>query len=135
MEFLMKMSPKYQHIRSNILMMKDLPSAADSYRILMKEQTHQELSKNTSSEEQETSIAYRVDNKSKYGDKGKFVLTRKEGITVTIVKFRGILWRDVGNFMAILQITNKIHGEKILLGKLMLHKTTLKLKKDILSPR
>ena len=45
MEFLMKMSPKYQHIRSNILMMKALRSAAEAYRILIQEQTHQELSK------------------------------------------------------------------------------------------
>ena len=45
MEFLMKMNPKCQHIRSKILMMKELPSAAEAYRILMQEQTHQELSK------------------------------------------------------------------------------------------
>ena len=54
-------------------MMKELPSAAEAYRILMQEQTHQELSKGTLSEEQETSIACKIDNKRKHGDKGKFV--------------------------------------------------------------
>ena len=54
-------------------MMKELPLAAKAYRILMQEQTHQELSKNISSDEQETPIACRVDNKKKYGDKGKFL--------------------------------------------------------------
>ena len=77
MEFLMKMSPRYQHIRSNILMIKELLSAAEAYRILMQVQTHQELSKGTPSEEHETPIACRADNKRKYGDKGKFV--KKKG--------------------------------------------------------
>lgn len=35
MEFLMKMNPKYQHIRSNILLMKEMPLAVEAYRILM----------------------------------------------------------------------------------------------------
>ena len=77
MEFLMKMNPKYRHIRSNILMIKEPPSAAEADKILMREQTHQELSKSTHVEEQETPIACRIENKRKYGEKGKFVQSKK----------------------------------------------------------
>ena len=77
MEFLMKISPKHQHIRSNILMMKEPSSATEAYRILMQEQTHQEFSKGSNGDEQETPIACRVDNKRKFGEKKKFVLNMK----------------------------------------------------------
>ncbi|XP_057533142.1 uncharacterized protein LOC130811022 [Amaranthus tricolor] len=76
MEFLMKMNPKYQHIRSNILMMKELPSAAEAYRILMQKQTHQEQSKKSMNENQETPIACRVD-KRKHGEKEKFIQNKR----------------------------------------------------------
>ena len=75
-EFLMKLNPKYQHIRSNILSMKELPSAAKAYRILMQEQTHQELSKTTLYEDLETHDACRLE-KRKFVDKAKNVQNKK----------------------------------------------------------
>lgn len=47
-QFLMKWDPKYSQIRSNILMMPQLPSLNQPYRILNQEQKHQELNKLTS---------------------------------------------------------------------------------------
>ena len=44
-QFLMNLDTRYQHTRSNILMMKDMPTASEAYRILTQAQTHQELSK------------------------------------------------------------------------------------------
>ena len=76
MEFLMKLNPKYQHIKSNILTMKEPPSAAEACRILMQEQTHQELSKTTMHEDQETPIVCRIE-KRKFVDKGKTVQHKK----------------------------------------------------------
>ena len=43
-QFLMKLNAKYQHTRRNILMMKEIPTASDAYKILTQEQAHQELS-------------------------------------------------------------------------------------------
>lgn len=60
-------------------MMKEPPSAAEAYRILMQEQTHQELSKGSNGDEQETPIACRIDNKRKYVNRGKFVQNKKAG--------------------------------------------------------
>lgn len=57
-------------------MMKELPSAAKAYKILMQEQTHQELSKTTINGNQETPIACRVD-KRKYAKKGKFAQNKR----------------------------------------------------------
>ncbi|CAO2830744.1 unnamed protein product [Amaranthus hypochondriacus] len=42
--FLMKLESKYSQVRSNILMMAELPTIAQAYRILMQEQKHQEIS-------------------------------------------------------------------------------------------
>ncbi|XP_057532909.1 uncharacterized protein LOC130810800 [Amaranthus tricolor] len=39
-QFLMKLDAKYQHTRSNILMMKEMPTACEAYRILIREKTH-----------------------------------------------------------------------------------------------
>ncbi|CAO2837653.1 unnamed protein product [Amaranthus hypochondriacus] len=78
MEFLMKMNPMYQHIRSNILMMKELPFAAEAYRILIQEQTYQELSKGTLNKDQETPIACKVDNKKEVWGKRK-ICAKQEG--------------------------------------------------------
>lgn len=49
-QFLMKLDARYQHTRSNILMMKDMPNAAEAYSILTQEQTHQEFSKGSNME-------------------------------------------------------------------------------------
>lgn len=42
--FLMKLDKRYKQVRSNMLMMPDLPSAAQAYRILLQEETHLHLS-------------------------------------------------------------------------------------------
>ncbi|CAO2835041.1 unnamed protein product [Amaranthus hypochondriacus] len=64
-QFLMKLDGKYQHTRSNILMMKELPNVAEAYSILTQEKTHQEFSKAMviESENQEPSIACRVEKR------------------------------------------------------------------------
>lgn len=62
----MKLDGKYQHTRSNILMMKEMPSAADAYSILTQEQTHQAFSRTIvvgESENQEPSIACRIEKR------------------------------------------------------------------------
>ena len=89
MEFLMKMNPKYQHIKSSILMMKEPPSAVEAYRILMQEQTHEELSKSTHVQEQEMPIACKIENKRKYGEKGKFVQSKKASYNCEHCKIHG----------------------------------------------
>ena len=38
--FLMKLDKEYKQVRSNMLMMPDLPTAAQAYRILLQEETH-----------------------------------------------------------------------------------------------
>ena len=43
--FLMMLDKKYSQVRSNMLMMIDLPTFAQAYRILLQEETHSELSK------------------------------------------------------------------------------------------
>lgn len=63
-QFLMKLDTKYQQTRSSILIMKELPIVSEAYRILIQEQTHQEISKVGKSEIQE-GFACRVD-KRKY---------------------------------------------------------------------
>ncbi|XP_074362929.1 uncharacterized protein LOC141703260 isoform X2 [Apium graveolens] len=45
MIFLMKMSNEYANVRSHILMMDNLPSLAQVYRMLLQEQRHKEISK------------------------------------------------------------------------------------------
>lgn len=60
--FLMKLYNKYSHVRSNLLMMSELPTLAQAYRILMQEQIHQELNKLTNDTHE--SLAFRVDKRS-----------------------------------------------------------------------
>ena len=60
--FLMKLDNKYSHVRSNLLMMSELPTLAQAYRILMQEQKHQELNKLTNDTNE--SRAFRVDKRS-----------------------------------------------------------------------
>lgn len=43
--FLMKLDDKFSQIRTNILMMDDLPNPSQVYRLLMQEQRHKEISK------------------------------------------------------------------------------------------
>lgn len=44
MQFLMKLDPQYSQIRTNLLMLPDLPSIQDVYRMLLQEECHRELS-------------------------------------------------------------------------------------------
>lgn len=53
-----------------------MPSAAEAYRIWMQEQTHQELSKESLNENQESPIACRID-KRKHEENGKFTQNKK----------------------------------------------------------
>lgn len=70
-QFLMKLDGKYQQTRSSILIMKDLPTVSEAYRILIQEQTHQEISKITHTIEQDTSMACRVEKRKNYDNKYK----------------------------------------------------------------
>lgn len=47
MNFLMKLDPKYNQVRTNVLMMNELPSASLIYRLLQQEERHKEVSKLT----------------------------------------------------------------------------------------
>lgn len=42
--FLMRLDKKYSQVRSNMLMMAELPTSAQAYRILLQEETHLDLS-------------------------------------------------------------------------------------------
>lgn len=57
--FLMKLDKKFKQVRSNMLMMPDLPIAAQAYRILLQEETHLMLSTNRGSNNE--SMACRVE--------------------------------------------------------------------------
>ncbi|CAO2832491.1 unnamed protein product [Amaranthus hypochondriacus] len=70
-QFLMKLDSRYQHTRSNILMMKDMPTAAEVISILTQEQTHQEFSKGTITDYQEAEVVCRTE-KTKYLDSNKY---------------------------------------------------------------
>ena len=117
-QFLMKLDSRYQQTRSNILIMKDLPSPAEAYRILMQEQTHQNITKFFHCE-QETPMACCVE-KRKYYDKNKQNKEEHQKIHhtfvflvfffVIIAKFMVTLWKDIGSFMDILLTTSLILG-------------------------
>ena len=42
--FLMRLDKKYSQVQSNMLMMVELPTSAQAYRILLQEETHLDLS-------------------------------------------------------------------------------------------
>ncbi|XP_057544033.1 uncharacterized protein LOC130823430 [Amaranthus tricolor] len=63
--FLMKLHDNFQQARGNILRMKELPSAAEAYHILLQEQRHQELSKISTSSLTDF-MAFAFDKKSTY---------------------------------------------------------------------
>lgn len=64
MHFLMKLDSKYNQVRTNILMMDDLPNASIVYRLLQQEERHKEFNKLavTSTE----SMAFAVDRRKYY---------------------------------------------------------------------
>ena len=57
--FLMRLDKKYCQDRSNMLMMADLPTSAQAYKILLQEETHLELSTAETNE----SLAYKVEKR------------------------------------------------------------------------
>lgn len=63
--FLMKLHDSFQQVRGNIFRMKQLPSAAEAYNILLQEQRHQELSK-TSTPSIPDSMAFLSDKRPHY---------------------------------------------------------------------
>lgn len=65
--FLMKLDKKYKHVRSNMLMMPDLPTTARAYRILLQEETHLQLS--TSGGNINDTIACRADKRKFHEEK------------------------------------------------------------------
>lgn len=69
-QFLMKLHYRYHQTRSNILMMKPTPTAAEAYGILLQEQVHHEIIKNVFNEEQETMVC-RVEKRKFYESKNK----------------------------------------------------------------
>ncbi|CAO2832540.1 unnamed protein product [Amaranthus hypochondriacus] len=64
MQFLMKLDPKYSQVRTNILMMNELPSASLIYRLLQQEERHKEVSKLAVTPTD--SMAFAVDRKKYY---------------------------------------------------------------------
>ena len=132
MELIIKLNPKYQHIRSNILMMKEPPSAAEAYRLLMQEQTHQELSKTTMYKDQETPIVCRIE-KRKFTNRGRMYKTRVV-ISVIIVRCMGIAWIGVGKFMVTQKITSLIHGKRMGPTRLTQLMQVHKMKGKVLNP-
>lgn len=44
MHFLMKLDKQYSQVRTNLLMLQDLPSIQDVYRMLLQEECHREVS-------------------------------------------------------------------------------------------
>lgn len=63
--FLMKLHESFQQVRGNILRMKELPSAAEAYNILLQEQRHHELSKLTNPTTPD-SMAFAFDKRPPY---------------------------------------------------------------------
>lgn len=63
--FLMRLDKKFGQVRSNMLMMTELPTSAQAYRILLQEETHLDLSTTETSEP----IACRVE-KRKFQERG-----------------------------------------------------------------
>lgn len=59
--FLMKLDKKYKQVRSNMLMMAELPTLAQAYRILLQEETHLHLS--NSRKDLSESLACRADKR------------------------------------------------------------------------
>lgn len=57
--FLMRLDKIFGQVRSNMLMMTELPTSAQAYRILLQEETHLDLS----ATEINDSMAYRVDKR------------------------------------------------------------------------
>ncbi|XP_057532157.1 uncharacterized protein LOC130810200 [Amaranthus tricolor] len=45
--FMMKLNEQFSGIRSNVLMMKDLPHLSEAYRLFAQEETHKEIAQNT----------------------------------------------------------------------------------------
>ena len=70
-QFLMKLDGKYQQTRSSIVIMKDLSTVSKAYRILIQEQTHQEISKMDHFTEQDTPMACRIEKRKHYDSKYK----------------------------------------------------------------
>ena len=64
MQFLMKLNPKYNQVRINILMMNELPNASIIYRLLQQEERYKEVSKLTITPTD--SMAFAVDRKKYY---------------------------------------------------------------------
>ncbi|CAO2822842.1 unnamed protein product [Amaranthus hypochondriacus] len=74
--FLMKLDKKYKQVRSNMLMMPDLPTAAQAYMILLQEETHLQLS--TSGGSFNEPMAYK-ENKRKFQERGNNKSQYSEG--------------------------------------------------------
>lgn len=65
LSFLIRLDKKFGQVRSNMLMMAELPTSAQAYRILLQEKTHLDIS----SIETNDSMVYRV-NKRKFQENG-----------------------------------------------------------------
>lgn len=72
----MKLDAIYQNTRTNILMMKEMPTAADAYNILTQDHIHQEFSKGSNTDYQENVVVCRVE-KRKFNDTNKRYKNKK----------------------------------------------------------
>lgn len=68
MIFLMKLSNNYANVRSNILMMENMPNLSQAYRMLLQEQSHREISHLSSNTE---AVAFVADRR-RYEDRSQF---------------------------------------------------------------
>lgn len=132
----MKVDNKFAQVRTNILMMQQLPNLSQAYRMLAQEQKHQELSLLTPSE----GLAFNVQGSGNYGNRpfyknngagasGHGPTVRAQGIpigflpltkgpimvtTALTVRWQVIVWRGVGRYMVHHLVISFTHGRGLL---------------------
>lgn len=85
----MKLNPKYKQTRSNLIMMKDLPSLSEVYVILIQEQVHLDIGKNEEDLLQESSMAHRVEKRKHYDSRNKNYGNKKQASFCDHCKMQG----------------------------------------------
>ncbi|CAO2822827.1 unnamed protein product [Amaranthus hypochondriacus] len=72
LHFLMKIDSRFEHVRSNILMMDKLPSISQVYRILQQEETHKMMNKQCSTPMVEPAAFISTKRQSQENSNGQF---------------------------------------------------------------
>ena len=132
LSFLIRLDKKFGQVRSNMLMMAELPTSAQAYRILLQEKTHLDIS----SIETNDSMVYRV-NKRKFQENGsaknnsEYGKAKKQNFFfVTILKLVVTLMIGVGKLLGIQQISKETLGREVVKSLVLILHMTLLLKKD-----